>query len=206
MEALELILFLLAAVIASSILERFLPRLSLPLVQIALGALIAFTVSSPFEQGLDTKDFRFGRRHATLLEGEAFFNDVTGTVAFQCAIAVVGSGAFSLVHAGEEFALDLFGGLVGGAVMGGLAWALMELIRRRGLDNPTLHVTLELLLPFVIYLAAKSLHIGGVIAVVAAGSTASSSSSWGCSCPAACSRRPTAGSATRWPWWARWCS
>ncbi len=250
MEALELILFLLAAVIASSILERFLPRLSLPLVQIALGALIAFTVSSPFEQGLDTelllilfiaplhfnesrhadsgalwrnrwgiaslavglvfaimlavggalhalmpavplaaalalgaamgstdavavtalsKDFRFGRRHATLLEGEAFFNDVTGTVAFQCAIAVVGSGAFSLVHAGEEFALDLFGGLAGGAVMGGLAWALMELIRRRGLDNPTLHVTLELLLPFVIYLAAKSLHIGGVIAVVAAG-------------------------------------
>lgn len=250
MEALELILFLLAAVIASSILERFLPRLSLPLVQIALGALIAFTVSSPFDQGLDTelllilfiaplhfnesrhadsgalwrnrwgiaslavglvfaimlavggtlhalmpavplaaalalgaamgstdavavtalsKDFRFGRRHTALLEGEAFFNDVTGTVAFQCAIAVVASGAFSLVHAGEEFALDLFGGLAGGAVMGGLAWALMELIRRRGLDNPTLHVTLELLLPFVIYLAAKSLHIGGVIAVVAAG-------------------------------------
>lgn len=250
MEALELVLFLLAAVIASSILERFLPRLSLPLVQIALGALIALFVASPFEQGLDTelllilfiaplhfnesrhadsgalwrnrwgiaslavglvfaimvavggtlhalmpavplaaalalgaamgstdavavtalsKDFRFGRRHAALLEGEAFFNDVTGTVAFQCAIAVVASGAFSLVHAGEEFALDLFGGLVGGAVMGFLAWALLELIRDRGLDNPTLHVTLELLLPFVIYLAAKSLHIGGVIAVVSAG-------------------------------------
>ena len=250
MEALELVLFLLAAVIASSILERFLPRLSLPLVQIALGALIALLVASPFEQGIDTelllilfiaplhfnesrhadsgalwrnrwgiaslavglvfaimvavggtlhalmpavplaaalalgaamgstdavavtalsKDFRFGRRHAALLEGEAFFNDVTGTVAFQCAVAVVASGAFSLVHAGEEFALDLFGGLVGGAVMGALAWALLELIRDRGLDNPTLHVTLELLLPFVIYLAAKSLHIGGVIAVVSAG-------------------------------------
>ena len=250
MEALELILFLLSAVIASSILERFLPRLSLPLVQIALGAVIALLVASPFEQGLDTelllilfiaplhfnesrhadsgelwrnrrgiaslavglvfaimlcvggtlhallpavplaaalafgaamgstdavavtalsKDFRFGRRHATLLEGEAFFNDVTGTVAFQCAIGVVASGAFSLVHAGEEFALDLFGGLFGGAVMGALAWALLSLIRRRGLDNPTLHVMLELLLPFVIYLAAKSLHIGAVIAVVSAG-------------------------------------
>ena len=38
METFELILFLLTAVIASSILDKFLPPLSLPLVQIALGA------------------------------------------------------------------------------------------------------------------------------------------------------------------------
>ncbi len=41
MEALSLVLFLLAAVVASSIIGRFLPALSLPLVQIALGAGIA---------------------------------------------------------------------------------------------------------------------------------------------------------------------
>ncbi|MCI8366089.1 MAG: hypothetical protein HFJ66_00580 [Eggerthellaceae bacterium] len=250
MEALELILFLLAAVVASSILDNLLPRLSLPLVQIALGALIAAFVHTPLESGLDpelllilfiaplhfnesrhadsgalwanrwgiaslavglvfaiiismgftlhallpaiplaaalalgaamgstdavavmelSKDFKFGQRHKTLLEGEAFFNDVTGTVVFQCAIAVALTGSFSLVHAGEEFALDLFGGLFGGLVMGALAWALLEFIRRLGIDNPTLHVTLELLLPFLIYLIAEHLHIGGVIAVVCAG-------------------------------------
>lgn len=250
MEALELILFLLAAVVASSILDNLLPRLSLPLVQIVLGALIALLVHTPLESGLDpelllilfiaplhfnesrhadsgalwanrwgiaslsvglvfaiilslgftlhallpaiplaaalalgaamgstdavavmelSKDFKFGRRHETLLTGEAFFNDVTGTVVFQCAIAVAISGSFSLMHAGEEFALDLFGGLLGGLVMGVLAWALLELIRRLGIDNPTLHVTLELLLPFLIYLVAEQLHIGGVIAVVVAG-------------------------------------
>lgn len=250
METFELILFLLTAVIASSILEKFLPRLSLPLVQIALGAVIALAVSTPLEWGIDpelllilfiaplhfnesrhvdsgnlwrnrwgiaslsvglvlaiafacgaalhalvpaiplaaavalgsamgstdavavmalTKDRQFGRRHQALLRGEALFNDVTGTVMFSCCLTVMASGTFSLLHAGEEFALDLFGGLLGGLVMGVAAWALLAFIRRRGLDNPTLHVMLELLIPFVIYLAAKAVHIGAVIAVVSAG-------------------------------------
>lgn len=250
MQTFELILFLLAAVIASSILDKFLPRVSLPLVQVALGAVIAAAVATPLEWGIDpelllilfiaplhfnetrhvdsgalwknrwgiaslsvglvfaiviacgatlhalvpaiplaaacalgaamgstdavavtalTHDRRFGSRHEALLKGEALFNDVTGTVIFQCCVTLLATGAFSLVHAGEEFALDLFGGFTGGLVMGVLAWGLLELIRRTGLDTPTLHVMLELLLPFVIYLTAKSLHIGAVIAVVAAG-------------------------------------
>ncbi|MFR1167094.1 MAG: cation:proton antiporter [Adlercreutzia equolifaciens] len=104
-----------------------------------------------------------------MLKGEALFNDVTGTVVFQCCLTILATGSFSLLHAGEEFALDLFGGFFGGLVMGLLAWGLLQVLRRTGLDNPTLHVMLELLLPFVIYLAAKSLHIGAVIAVVASG-------------------------------------
>ena len=250
METFELILFLLTAVIASSILDKFLPPLSLPLVQIALGAALALAVPTQLEWGIDpelllilfiaplhfnesrhvdsgalwknrwgiaslsvglvfaivaacgatlhallpavplaaacalggamgstdavavtalTHDRRFGRRHEALLKGEALFNDVTGTVVFQCCLTVLATGSFSLLHAGEEFALDLFGGFFGGLVMGLLAWGLLQVLRRTGLDNPTLHVMLELLLPFVIYLAAKSLHIGAVIAVVASG-------------------------------------
>ena len=47
MEALELVLFLLSIVAASSILDRFLPGLSLPIVQIALGAIIAAFFALP---------------------------------------------------------------------------------------------------------------------------------------------------------------
>ena len=250
METFELILFLLAAVIASSVLDKFLPPLSLPLVQIALGAVLALAVPTQLEWGIDpelllilfiaplhfnesrhvdsgalwknrwgiaslsvglvfaivaacgatlhallpavplaaacalggamgstdavavtalTHDRRFGRRHEALLKGEALFNDVTGTVVFQCCLTLLATGSFSLLHAGEEFALDLFGGFFGGLVMGLLAWGLLQVLRRTGLDNPTLHVMLELLLPFIIYLTAKSLHIGAVIAVVASG-------------------------------------
>ena len=53
METFELILFLLTAVIASSILDKFLPPLSLPLVQIALGAALALAVPTQLEWGID---------------------------------------------------------------------------------------------------------------------------------------------------------
>lgn len=250
MEALELVLFLLAAVVISSIIDRLIPAFSLPLIQIAFGAVIAFFISTPFSGGINSelllilfiaplhfnesrhadsgmlwrnrwgiislsiglvvaivisvgftlhallpmvpialalamgaafgstdavavhslsKGYRFGRHHEALLTGEALFNDVTGTVIFQCAIAIAVSGTFSLTHAGEEFISDLFGGLLGGAIMGVLIWFLLELIKKHGIDNPTLHVTLELLTPFLVYLIAEHIHIGGIIAVVASG-------------------------------------
>ena len=250
MEALELILFLLVAVLASSLLDRFLHGVSLPLVQILLGAIIAVFVTTPVSSGIDaelllilfiaplhfnesrhvdsgeiwrnrwgiaslvtglvlaiivsvgftlhalvpaiplaaalavgaamgstdatavtslTKDVRFGKRHEALLAGEALFNDVTGTVGFQCAIAVVVAGAFSLSHAGEEFALELFGGIIVGAALGFAFWGLLNLLRKTGLENPTVFVVLELLIPFLIYLACEQIGVGGVIAVVAGG-------------------------------------
>ena len=254
MELLELILFLLVAVVASSLLDQVLRGVSLPLVQIILGVIIALIISLPSSLNIDAelllilfiaplhfnesrhvdsrelyrnrfgiaslvtglvlltmiamgatlnalipaiplaaalafgaamgstdaaavtalaKEMRFGRRHEALLNGEALFNDVTGTIGFQCAIAVVVSGAFSLTHAGEEFALELFGGLFVGVILGLAFWGLTSLMRRYGLDNPTVHVVLELLTPFIIYLICEQIHVGGVIAVVMAGMTIS---------------------------------
>lgn len=254
MELLELILFLLIAVLASSLLDQVLRGVSLPLVQILLGVIVALIFPLPTDVSIDAelllilfiaplhfnesrhvnsaelyrnrfgifslvtglvlvtmiamgytlnalipaiplaaalafgaamgstdaaavtslaKEMRFGRRHEALLNGEALFNDVTGTVGFSCAIAVVVSGVFSLTHAGEEFALELFGGMIVGIVLGLAFWALMNLLRRLGLENPTIHVVLELLTPFVIFLICEQIHVGGVIAVVMAGLTIS---------------------------------
>lgn len=250
MELLELILFLLVAIVVSSLLDQIVRGVSLPLVQIALGAVIAFSFPGGLTDGIDfellfilfiaplhfnesrhvdshelwrnrfgiaslvtglvlltmvavggslhalapaiplaaclavgaamgssdatavtslSKEFRFGKRHEALLAGEALLNDVMGTVGFQCAIGVAESGAFSLAHAGEEVALDLFGGMVAGLVLGFAFWLLMRGVRRFGLDNPTVHVVLDLLAPFLIYLICEQVHLGGVIAVVMAG-------------------------------------
>ena len=254
MELLELILFLLVAVVASSMLDQIVRGVSLPLVQIALGIIIALVLPVPDDITIDAelllilfiaplhfnetrhvdsgelyknrlgiaslvtglvlltmitlgfslhalipaiplaaalafgaamgstdasavtslaKEMRFGRRHESLLNGEALFNDVTGTIGFQCAIAVVVSGAFSLSHVGQEFVLELFGGMAVGIILGFLFWALMSGMRRFGLENPTVHVVLELLTPFIIYLICEQIHVGGVIAVVLAGLTIS---------------------------------
>lgn len=250
MELLELIMFLLIALVASSLLDQVVRGASLPLVQIALGAVIALVVPSSLTEGIDfellfilfiaplhfnesrhvdseslwrnraaiaslvtglvlltmvavgfslhalvpavplaaclafgaamgstdamavtslAKERRFGKRHESLLAGEALLNDVMGTVCFSAAIGMAVSGTFSLAHAGEEFALELFGGMVAGLVLGAAFWGLLRAIRRFGLESPTVHVVLEIIAPFAIYLICEQLHLGGVIAVVMAG-------------------------------------
>ena len=57
METFELILFLLTAVIASSILDKFLPPLSLPLVQIAVGAVVALAVPAVRDVSISSELF-----------------------------------------------------------------------------------------------------------------------------------------------------
>ena len=47
MEAFELILLLLVAVLLSSVLDQVVPRISSPLIQIGLGVVIALLAISP---------------------------------------------------------------------------------------------------------------------------------------------------------------
>lgn len=53
MEALTLGLLLLAAVLASSLIDQIIPRVSLPLIQIAIGLLIAVVAGGDVEVTLD---------------------------------------------------------------------------------------------------------------------------------------------------------
>ncbi len=57
METFELILLLLAAVLVSTVLDQFTPRVSLPLVQIALGAIMVVAVGSPLRIQVDPELF-----------------------------------------------------------------------------------------------------------------------------------------------------
>ena len=53
MEMLEFVLLLLAAVLVSAVLDQVTPRVSLPLVQIALGAVIILLVGTPVDVAID---------------------------------------------------------------------------------------------------------------------------------------------------------
>lgn len=57
MEAFELILLLMGAVLLSSVLDQVVPRISSPLIQIALGIVIAFLAISPIEVSIDPELF-----------------------------------------------------------------------------------------------------------------------------------------------------
>lgn len=112
---------------------------------------------------------RLTKRQSVLLSGEALLNDASGVVSFHFAIAAALTGAFSLIDAGESFAVLFFGGILAGAVLGALALTSMRLLRRYGYESTTVHVIYEVFTPFAVYLLANRIGVSGILAVVVTG-------------------------------------
>jgi CPA1 family monovalent cation:H+ antiporter len=110
------------------------------------------------------KGVRLPRRLKMLLEGESLLNDATGLILFRFAVAATLSGAFSLGAAAQSFVLVAIGGVLVGAAMGA-AWVFLV----RHLHDRMLIIGVTMLSSWITYLAGETLHVSGVIAVVAAG-------------------------------------
>lgn len=104
------------------------------------------------------------RHVVTVLEGESLVNDASGLVIYKFAVAAVLTGVFSLWQASLEFVGVAAGGIVVGFVMGQLF-----VFVHRHLGDAFIEVLTTLVVPYVAYILAESLHVSGVLAVVAAG-------------------------------------
>ena len=250
MDIIVIPLLLLGAILVSAVLEQFIPRLSLPLVQMAIGVgiyifmdlesdltidpdlfLVMFIAPLLFDESRNAnnralwtnrntilslaiglviatvliagfvlhvlvpsislaaafafaaalgptdavavasmgKSIRLKQRQSALLTGEALLNDASGVVSFQFAIAAAVTGAFSIADAGKTFFIDFGGGLVLGLALGAIAFFIMQRVRRAGIETATFHVCFEVFMPFLVYLIAETIHVSGIIAVVASG-------------------------------------
>lgn len=104
-----------------------------------------------------------------MLERESLFNDASGLVAFSLALTAFTTGTFSVGGGIKHFLIVFFGGLLIGLVLGVLAvWARVFLVRS-GKDSSSVIVPYDVLVPFLIYLAAEHFELSGILAVVAAG-------------------------------------
>jgi CPA1 family monovalent cation:H+ antiporter len=111
------------------------------------------------------------RKLMNILTGESIINDATGIVCFQFALAAVVSGSFSSTGAvGQLFAVGI-GGLLVGLLFTGVKYLFVRWIRRLGMENVTLHILIEILTPFFVYLLAEKAGVSGILAVFAAGIT-----------------------------------
>lgn len=90
-----------------------------------------------------------------ILEGESLINDASGLVSFQFAVAAMVTGVFSFKSAGFSFI---------SISLGGVKW-----LRRLGMEDVTLHMLIEILTPFLFFMAAEKLGVNGILAVVSAG-------------------------------------
>ncbi|OAB34064.1 Na+/H+ antiporter [Paenibacillus glacialis] len=104
-----------------------------------------------------------------LLEGEALINDASGLVAFKFAVAAMVTGVFSLGNATLSFFVIAVGGLVVGAIVSLFIIWFRVFLRRHGMEDITMHMLIQLLTPFIIYLIAEELGLSGILAVVAGG-------------------------------------
>ena len=104
------------------------------------------------------------RRVVTILEGESLVNDASGLVLYKFAVAAVLTGAFSLRDASVEFVGIAIAGIVIGILVGRLFISI-----HRYLGDVFIEVLMTLAVPYIAYILAESLHVSGVLAVVAAG-------------------------------------
>ncbi len=104
------------------------------------------------------------RRMVTVLEGESLVNDASGLVLYKFAVAAALTGAFSLAEASGQFVLVAVGGVASGML---IAWVFIAV--HRYLRDPFFEVLLSLAVPYTAYILAESVHLSGVLAVVAAG-------------------------------------
>ncbi|MDB6166044.1 MAG: Na+/H+ antiporter [Lacunisphaera sp.] len=133
----------------------------------ALGAIVSPT--DAVAVNAITERLKVPARLSTILNGESLMNDATGLVAFKFALAAVIAGSFSIGEMVAEFSLLALGGFALGFVVGYLVGQLRDLLRRLHSTDPFIEITLSLMTPYAAYLAAETVGVSEVLAVVAAG-------------------------------------
>jgi CPA1 family monovalent cation:H+ antiporter len=129
---------------------------------LVFGSLIAATdpiaVTALFAQ------MKVGHRLSALVEGESLLNDGTSVVLFTLILAFV-SGATTTVGAfAWQFLYSAGGGVLSGAVIGGLA---VQVTKR--IDDPSIETALTVIAAYGSFALAEEIGSSGVIATVVAG-------------------------------------
>ena len=155
----------------STIIGGFLVNILIPTIPVAAGCALIASLGPTDDVAVFSlaKHTKLPNKLMNILMGESAFNDAAGIVSFQFAIAVIMTGVFSPVHAILDFVLISAGGIAVGLVFTVFKYILMRWIRSLGLENVTLHILVEILTPFLVYLAAEAIGCSGVFAAFTAG-------------------------------------
>jgi Na+/H+ antiporter len=100
-----------------------------------------------------------------VLEGESLLNDATGLLALEFGVAMVVTGETPTLGSGL---LRLSYLVVAAVALGLLLGVIVEAIHKR-IDDGPIEITLSILVPYAVYLAAEAIHSSGVLAVVTCG-------------------------------------
>lgn len=138
---------------------------------LALGLVLGAILSPTDAVATDAiaEEVGLPRRLQTIIGGESLVNDATGLVLYRFAVVAVATGTFSLVAATESF---IYVALAGVAVGLAIAWLIAKImigIRRAGLSDELIAVSISLVTPFALYVPADAIGASGVVAAMTGG-------------------------------------
>jgi len=141
---------------------------SIPLaIAFALGAII--TPTDAVAVSSITNNMLVPTNVMGTLENESLFNDASGIVALNLAIATAVTGQFSLLQGIGNFIYVFFGGIILGAILGAIIVSIRLKLINLHVDTPSVMVPFTLLTPFFVYLIAEACGVSGILAVVVTG-------------------------------------
>ncbi|MGQ2283043.1 cation:proton antiporter domain-containing protein [Apilactobacillus kunkeei] len=163
---LSVILAVITALVIGTITNYIEISWSLPL-SITLAAIITPTDSVAVKS--ITSGMSMPEKVSESIELESLFNDATGLVMLDLSLSVLSSGNFSALSGIKHFLFVSFGGVIIGCILGFLIVALRVNLQKRSFNPETTIISISLLTPFIVYLAADYLGTSGILAVVATG-------------------------------------
>ena len=148
-------------------------------IPLAIGFLLGGVLSPTDAVATDAiaEEVEMPRRITSIISGESLINDASGLVIYRFGVIAAVTGTFSLLAALGEFVYAIAGGVAIG--LGG-AWLITELMRRirkTGLADTLILVSISLVTPFALYVPADAIGASGVIAALTGGIYASRRSS-----------------------------
>lgn len=159
-------LALATAVVIGLVTHMLLPFIPLALC-FAVAAIVTPTDSVAFKS--ITKDIELPTNVSGALENESLFNDASGIVIFNLALASFVTGDFSFTQGLTRFLVSFFGGLLVGAITGLLFVKIQTVLVNKSMDTASVIVPFNMMTPIAIYLFSEALGCSGILAVVAAG-------------------------------------
>lgn len=159
-------LAILSILVVGFVTHLLIPSMPLALA-FALGAII--TPTDAVAVSSITNNMLVPTKVMNTLENESLFNDASGIVALNLAIAAAVTGQFSLWHGIGNFVYVFFGGIILGGILGAFIVAVRLRLINMHVDAPSVMVPFTLLTPFVVYLIAEAVGVSGILAVVVTG-------------------------------------
>lgn len=173
--ALSVILAVIMILIIGVILNWQFALFTLPLA-ILLGAIVTPTDAVAVKSIAANSDVP--EHVMQSLEYESLFNDASGIVIFDLALAVLITHHFSLGAGILHFGKVFFGGLLIGLICGWLIIKVRSKLLAREISDTNIMIPISILTPFAVYLLAEHVGVSGILAVVATGMVHSLEKIW----------------------------